>query len=191
MQIEKREDFPKLLDDLELNGNAAEIGVARGDFSAKILQSSIKKLYSIDCWDVETPSSWKEQARSKWTQAKMDELYREAQDKLRSFGERSQIMNKFSADAVKMFEDDFFDFVYLDASHEYADVKEDIALWWPKIRRGGILAGHDYFARDGESDRWGVIEAVNEHVERYKLKLYLTEDRFRSWYVFKRKIAMI
>jgi len=189
MQIEKREDFPKLLDELRLNGYAAEIGVARGDFSAKILQSSVKKLYSIDCWDVETPSSWKEQARSKWTQEKMDALYEEAQDKLRPFGERSEIIKAFSADAVNRFKDGYFDFIYLDASHEYVDVKEDISLWWSKVKRGGILAGHDYFAREDEPDKWGVIEAVDEHVLMHNLQLHLTQDRFKSWYVFKRRLV--
>jgi predicted O-methyltransferase YrrM len=37
-----------------------------------------------------------------------------------------------------------FDFVYIDARHDYASALEDIRDWWPKVRRGGILAGHDY-----------------------------------------------
>jgi hypothetical protein len=49
--------------------------------------------------------------------------------------------------------------VYIDANHEYASVVEDIALWRPKVRKGGILAGHDY------SDAWpGVVQAVKEQL---------------------------
>ena len=41
-------------------------------------------------------------------------------------------------------EDESLDFVYIDARHDYCSVAEDMALYWPKLRQGGILAGHDY-----------------------------------------------
>ncbi len=37
-----------------------------------------------------------------------------------------------------------FDFIYLDARHDYCAVAEDIKCYWPKVRPGGILAGHDF-----------------------------------------------
>lgn len=49
-----------------------------------------------------------------------------------------------SFDACKQFEDESLDFVFIDASHEYEDVKEDIQIWIEKVKKGGILAGHDY-----------------------------------------------
>ena len=49
--------------------------------------------------------------------------------------------------------------VYIDADHEYPSVVEDISIWLPKVRKGGILAGHDY------SEAWpGVIQAVKEQL---------------------------
>lgn len=49
------------------------------------------------------------------------------------------------------------DFVYIDAAHDYESVKADIAAWWPKVKPGGILAGHDY------CEAWpGVKKAVDE-----------------------------
>lgn len=66
-----------------------------------------------------------------------------------------------SLDAVKNFEDKSLDFVFIDASHEYEDVKNDIIAWLPKVKEGGILAGHDYYI--GEQDYFpGVKKAVNE-----------------------------
>ena len=50
-----------------------------------------------------------------------------------------------SLDACKKFKDNSLDFVFLDASHEYEDIKEDIEAWLPKVKIGGILAGHDYY----------------------------------------------
>ena len=66
-----------------------------------------------------------------------------------------------SLNACKKFKDESLDFVFLDASHEYEDLKEDIKVWISKIKPGGILAGHDYY---NEGTDWfpGVKQAVNE-----------------------------
>jgi len=53
--------------------------------------------------------------------------------------------------------DQLINIVYIDALHTYAAVKDDIKVWWPKIKPGGFLAGHDYHSK------WpGVIQAVDE-----------------------------
>lgn len=49
-----------------------------------------------------------------------------------------------STDAAKKLKDNYFDYVYLDARHDYCAVKEDIEHYYPKLRPGGILGGHDY-----------------------------------------------
>lgn len=67
-----------------------------------------------------------------------------------------------SLEASSLFDDKSIDFVFIDASHEYEDVKTDIFAWYPKIRSGGIIAGHDY------DDNWtGVKKAVNECFEKF------------------------
>ncbi len=63
----------------------------------------------------------------------------------------------FSYNIVTNFEDEAFDFIYIDANHEYEDVKRDMELYLPKLLKSGIISGHDYH------QRWpGVIKAVNE-----------------------------
>jgi SAM-dependent methyltransferase len=60
-----------------------------------------------------------------------------------------------SVAAAEQFADDSVDFVFIDASHEYEDIKADIAAWYPKVKPGGLFAGHDY--------NWtGVRRAVDE-----------------------------
>lgn len=80
-----------------------------------------------------------------------------------------------SVKASNTFEDGFFDFVFIDASHEYEDIKNDIQSWYPKVRSGGVLAGHDY--------GWGgVKKAVDEFVEKNNLTL----NQSRSSWIIKR-----
>lgn len=48
-----------------------------------------------------------------------------------------------SVSAAKTFKDNSIDFCFIDAGHEYDDIKADLAAWWPKVRVGGVLAGDD------------------------------------------------
>jgi GR25 family glycosyltransferase involved in LPS biosynthesis/predicted O-methyltransferase YrrM len=74
-----------------------------------------------------------------------------------------------SLDAVSRFGDHSLDFVFIDASHEYEDVKADIIAWLPKIKPGGILAGHDYYISDFDYYP-GVKQAVNEEFSEFEAK---------------------
>ena len=65
-----------------------------------------------------------------------------------------------SVAAAQRFSDESLDFVYLDGAHEYAAIKEDLKAWFPKVKVGGILAGHDY------SSVFGVPLAVHEVLAR-------------------------
>ena len=65
-----------------------------------------------------------------------------------------------SLEASKKFKDESLEFVFIDASHEYEDVLNDLQAWFPKIKKGGILAGHDCYPNNPE---WGgVYKAVKE-----------------------------
>ena len=65
-------------------------------------------------------------------------------------------IRKASVDVAKDFEDRSLDVVFIDANHDYIEVKKDIEAWLPKVKFGGIISGHDYPGWDG------VVRAVNE-----------------------------
>jgi hypothetical protein len=74
-----------------------------------------------------------------------------------------------SIEASKKFKDNSLDFVFLDASHEYEDVKTDILAWLPKLKSGGVLAGHDYY-KESETDCFpGVSKATDELLNNFEI----------------------
>lgn len=105
-------------------------------------------------------------------------------------------------DFVHFFMGDYFDFIYLDADHSYDFVKRNLEEWYPKVKKGGLFAGHDYInGTMGDGTVFGVKKAVDEFVEDIgNVKLYVTTDdtpywpdgslvpddkRYFSWYFIK------
>jgi len=75
------------------------------------------------------------------------EAWDEARESLISkFGKKDNVtfIQKKSEDTYSDFPDEHFDFVYIDGDHSYNHVKLDMTLWWPKVKKGGVMAGHDF-----------------------------------------------
>ncbi len=67
------------------------------------------------------------------------------------------LVQDYSYNIIDNYPDNYFDFIYIDASHEYEDVKRDIEISLPKVKRGGLIGGHDY------QPEWpGVKKAVDD-----------------------------
>ena len=79
----------------------------------------------------------------KITNDKWDEWYYSACKRMIA-DKTVRLLRLTSVKAAKLFPDDYFDLVYIDADHTKESVKEDCATWLPKVREGGILCGHDY-----------------------------------------------
>lgn len=89
------------------------------------------------------------------------------------------------ADIMPTFPDDYFDYVYVDGDHHYENVVKDLLLALPRIKNGGILAGHDIFLSDKyahRSDRSGVLRAVFEFVMETGMPLVaIADEPMSSW----------
>lgn len=143
----------------------AEIGVFDGYFSEFMCQSIPGlKLYSIDAWEV-YPG---------YRDHKFERSMRNAEAKARERLEQFDvtIIKKFSMEAAKDFEDESLDFVYIDGNHEYKFVKEDIEVWTKKVRKGGIVAGDDYYMT--RAGNLGVIRAAQEYADANGYELNCT-----------------
>ena len=157
MQLRTRENFVDIFKEKKyLVG--AEVGVRRANYSELLLSNyDFDKFYVIDPWS------------SAPAEGSSDYDEREGRERLSKFP-KCEIIKLNSVDAAKTIEDSSIDFIYIDACHQYEYVKEDIKAWYPKLRTGGILAGHDYC-----NDAWpGVVKAVNEMVEELKVELFKT-----------------
>ncbi len=83
-----------------------------------------------------------------------------------------------STEVVSQFRDKYFDWIYIDTSHNYIVTKQELEMYQSKIRDGGIIAGHDYVRWDRAGfGRYGVIEAVTEFCVHYDWEIiYLTVE---------------
>ncbi len=161
-----------------------EVGVERARFSKILCQANpTLKLYGVDPW------LFFEDYRNHVNQERLDEFFRETRERMKPFN--FQIIRDSSVNAARRFDDQILDFVYIDAMHDYKSVKEDIAAWHPKVKKGGIVSGHDYV--DGrDNDRpdkpdYGVKKAVNQWVEEKHIKhlFILEKDHVPSWFYVK------
>lgn len=151
----------ELLDLLATMGvkTGAEVGVWTGLFSKQMCEAITGlQLTCIDPW--QAYDAYRERKND---QAKLDAAYQDARARLAPYGCR--IWRKTSAEAAAAMPDRSLDFVYVDANHLKPFVLEDLALWMPKVKVGGILAGHDYIpwpAKRAKSPWIEVQAAVDE-----------------------------
>ena len=184
----KRTDLAKLFTKLDFKVGA-EIGVMRGKYSEVLCKSNPGvKLYAIDAW--EDYSDFTDFNRYPNVAKILSEMYEQTVRRLALFN--CEIIKKTSMEAVKDFKDGSLDFVYIDANHRYEYVLEDIDAWTKKVRKGGIVAGHDF--NEGMSRlQNGVVQAIKDYIHSSKIPyVYVLGKRWsrqrdenRSWFFIK------
>ena len=153
-----------LLPRLPQNAIVAELGVASGTFSERILElAKPQRLHLIDAW-----------GNDRYHQGLFDLV----SAKFRGRVEDGSVVihRELSTRAADLFEDDYFHWIYIDTDHSYATTREELARYAPKVKQNGVIAGHDYAMGDwARSFRYGVIEAVHEFCVNHHWEfVYLT-----------------
>lgn len=169
MQIyNTREDF---LRSLPKNGVIAEIGVFYGEHAMQMYKiCTPTQLVLIDPW-LTAPTSKINGRWAKMPQSELDSYYHRVCSDFKNL-QGVSILKLPSVEAAASFEDNYFDWVYIDGNHIYEAVAQDLEAWLPKIKKGGFLCGHDY--SDTESTRKkgdGVFAAVNDFCKKYNLSV--------------------
>lgn len=181
--LPSRKILPFYLNRRGLVGEGAEIGVLRGVFSEHLLRYWRGRcLHCIDPWTYLGTLKYDEPKDAAGVPEREfhETCYRETIWRLKPFGGRAHILRATSREAAASFADGSLDFAFIDARHDYEAVKEDISLWYPKIRDGGILCGHDW-SLDYGPPHYGVKKAVMEYVKACGCELLVSADQ-ESWF---------
>jgi predicted O-methyltransferase YrrM len=139
------------------SGIFVELGSYQGRsaiYMAELLQIEKKydiQFYCVDLWPsmsspIMVPSQYFDSNEIKIAADLPQELYHTFITNIKNTKtiDRINIIRDHTVNAAKIFEDNSVDFIYIDAGHKYEQVVADINAWYPKIKNGGIIAGHDF-----------------------------------------------
>lgn len=162
--------YSKIVEHFQSGSKFVEVGSWKGRsvcFLAVEVENSGKKI-SID--SVDTWLGSEEHVGHEIL--KEDKLYKEFIMNIEPVKHIVNPIRMTSLDAANLYVDESLDFVFIDASHKYEDVLDDIKAWYPKVKKGGFFAGHDY-------PSWsGVVQAVDEFFHTIDANFYLDEQCF-------------
>ena len=182
--VVSREHLPEVLKLLKLKGPAAEVGVAAGYFSDFLLKhSDISILYSIDPWKTFDNDIYRDIGNV--SQEEFERNYKAAVRVLEKYRERSKVLRMTSEEASRLFKTETLDFIFIDANHSYSECIKDLENWWPKLRKGGVFAFHDYINAEIAQGTFGVKKAVDEFIKDKKQRLFVTPGDWPSAYIVK------
>ena len=142
--IDHREELGNIL---EAEGMTVglEVGVKQGEMSAAVLErwTKCENYYLMDPWEHQDHY----QNGANVAQNVQDRYFQETKQRLKKFESRGvelHYIRDYSTNGHQEIADNSLDFVYIDARHDYQAMQQDLALFWPKLKCGGIFAGHDF-----------------------------------------------
>jgi len=171
----KRRELPDFFVEMGYK-KGVEVGTYRGDFTRHFASKELE-IYTVDPW-----MSYSEYGHPRvHSQERQDKIYARAKRCLAPYP-NAHIIKKTSMEAVKDFENESLDFVYIDGHHGFKWVTEDIYEWSKKVKIGGIVSGHDYGLRRAESlPNRPMTMQVKIVIDAYTLAFDI-----KKWYVLGR-----
>lgn len=184
--ITHRDFVPYLLNWKEMFGEALEIGTERGAYAELILREwRGSVLHMVDPFITQPMEVYCDVVNT----SPFEEFYKTWQRNMARFGERAVLHRKLSSEAVGDFANASLTFIHIDGNHSYANVREDLLLYWPKLKPGGLFSGHDYGDVDRPDYQCGVKKAVDEFARKFGLDLIITPPGWPtdvpSWFIWK------
>lgn len=209
--VPDRSDLANIAEKLfKKTNNAIEVGVYAGDFSKHNLKYWSGNYYMCDAWGYRPEDAM----RGYWdknhhSNDEFNIIKQQAINNTSFAGDRVKLIQSLSVDAAKTFDDNFFDWIYLDAMHDYVNIIQDLEAWWPKLRVGGLFSGDDYglhqsciydisnmtpqrwanrYGNTAIDWGWGTLNAVCEFANKYNVvasATWLNDTQQPSWYLIK------
>jgi hypothetical protein len=188
-----RDDMYRLFAELGFT-TGVEIGPEKGKNAQTMFEIIPNlKLYGVDSYKHHPQASHMFHAKLRnWN----DDWFKNCKNQClkRMKGKNFTLLQGFSEDMVNKIADNSLDFVYIDQDHSYDFVMQDIIIWGRKIRKGGIMSGHDYYVeKDQSKRREKVTQAINDYTRVHDIKFYVTDenhalmkgDIYPSWFWVK------
>ncbi len=155
----------------------AEVGAASGNHAKEMMQVLNPKLfYLVDCYSKKKDGNLDNRINA----------YNSLMGKIK-LDNRYILIEEFSHIACNEVPNEL-DLVYIDAEHDYDNVKRDIACWYPKVRVGGILCGHDW-AEHGVKiavpEAFPIINSSTPKEKRAGWGLEFYENGNGDWWIIK------
>jgi hypothetical protein len=194
MQILHRAELGSYLNQAGLIGTGVEVGVAEGAYSRQLLRGwAGRRLVLLDCWEAQDPGEYCDIAN---TEAGEQQSRKRKAEVVAQTDPRAELLQAFTPQAAEQFAEESLDFVYLDANHSYLAVRADLRAWYPKVKVGGVFAGHDYmdgYLGFGPDLRGGTLFGVQTAVDEFAREIgqavsFTTTDPPFSWYFRKRAL---
>jgi predicted O-methyltransferase YrrM len=173
-----------------------EVGLEKGKNAVQMFENIPDlKLYGVDPYKQHPQCSYVYAAEARhWNQAYLNGCMLQAIERMK--GRNFELLKGFSEDVTKEIPDGSLDFVYIDGDHSYDMVMLDVILWGRKIRKGGIISGHDYFYNKNNLGRRAkVTQAISDYTKLHEIKFFITDedhyvqkgDFYPSWLWVKQK----
>lgn len=202
--IKNRLDIPAYLNKNYPNGRGVELGSFKGEYASHLTKNWSGTLYMIDVWRPLSKEEYDDVSNHK----NHIDAYSQAMNNIKGYEDKTFMLRMKGDDALSLFEDESLDFVYIDANHTYEAVVEDLKNWYPKIKPGGLVMGHDYLPEyfykdkkeknqavytfpDGQPEKaqysgmFGVNPAVDEFAFKNNYSVKQTDEFLGTWYFTK------
>jgi hypothetical protein len=154
-----------ILEHIPKNGIGAEIGVLGGDWSKHLLNACLpQELNLIDTFYSNDYPSQKRFSKSS------HETY--IRTEFSEYGEKVKILKGLSWDILKNIPNNYFDWIYIDAAHDYKSVKKDLKEAYRTLKPEGYIIMNDYIMYDHfTKEDYGVVQATNEFMIEHNFEM--------------------
>lgn len=188
-----RDQLAELFCELNLN-KGVEVGTWKGEYAEILCKANPQiELYCVDPYLITAYEDKEQETAVNIPQREMNSIYRMAVRVLQPYN--CTIIRETSMNALSHFKDESLDFVYIDANHDFVNFTNDLHYWLKKVRKGGIMSGHDYAYYSYKKFNH-VKRALIPYARSYRMiPLFIVgaeeykegtiRDKYRSWFWVK------